>query len=76
MNNNDFSNIPYKVIPSTPAKHKNVSNNNTITFYLQDCKVGIAKCLKEKSVDINVANENIERRTNKAFMDEWLDDRA
>jgi site-specific DNA-methyltransferase (adenine-specific) len=55
MNSNDFSNIPYKVLPSTAGKNKNNNNVNNIIFYLEDCKEGMT-FLKEKSVDVVVTS--------------------
>jgi site-specific DNA-methyltransferase (adenine-specific) len=55
MSSNDFSNDPYKVLP-TPGKNKYNGNDNSTIFYLQDCKKGMAKCLKEKSVDVVVTS--------------------
>ena len=55
MNSNDFSNIPYNVLPSTSGKNKNNGNDNNIIFYLNDCKHGMT-FLKEKSVDVVVTS--------------------
>lgn len=56
MNSTDFNNIPYKVLPSTAGKNKNNGNDNNIAFYLENCKDGMTKFLREKSVDVVVTS--------------------
>lgn len=56
MDRHDSDIIAYKVLPAISRKNKNNDKDTTITFYLQDCNVGMAKCLKERSVDVVVTS--------------------
>ena len=56
MNRNNSNNVPYKVLPYTAEKDENNGNDNNIIFYIQDCKNGMAKYLKERSVDVVITS--------------------